>query len=128
MSSYKPKSLEELNSMYDKALSAQRAIKRGTSKINETNSSESFFDDVIKEAELTVEKEPEKRIADLSVAVDDFIKHFSDADKEKTASSVSQNQPNLLLFSLHELPAWLSARPFGRFFQQAPLFLPYVKE
>lgn len=83
MSGYKPKSLDELNSMYDKALSAQRAIKRGTSKIDETTSSDSFFDDVIKEAELTVSKEPEKRIADLSVAVDDFIKHFSEPESKK---------------------------------------------
>ena len=91
MSSYKPKSLEELNSMYDKALSAQRAIRRGTSKINETNSSDSFFDDVIKEAELTIEKEPEKRIADLSVAVDDFIKHFSEPEKESSTAAASQS-------------------------------------
>lgn len=91
MSSYKPKSLDELNSMYDKALSAQRAIKRGTSKINETNSSDSFFDDVIKEAELTVSKEPEKRIADLSVAVDDFIKHFSEPEKKETEASASSD-------------------------------------
>lgn len=89
MSSYKPKSLDELNSMYDKALSAQRAIKRGTSKINETNSSDSFFDDVIKEAELAVQKEPEKRIADLSVAVDDFIKHFSEPKNEAKSPVVS---------------------------------------
>lgn len=90
MSSYRPKSLDELNNMYDKALSAQRAIKRGTSKINETNTSESFFDDIIKEAELTLEKEPEKPIADLSVAVDDFIKHFSDAEKKNEESSATR--------------------------------------
>ena len=90
LSSYRPKSLDELNNMYDKALSAQRAIKRGTSKINETNTSESFFDDIIKEAELTLEKEPEKPIADLSVAVDDFIKHFSDAEKKNEESSATR--------------------------------------
>ena len=81
MSGYRPKSLDELNDMYDKALSAQRAIKRGTSKINENNSS-TFFDDVIKEAELSVTKNTaEKPIADLSGAVDDFIKHFSEVRK-----------------------------------------------
>ena len=82
MSGYRPKSLDELNDMYDKALSAQRAIKRGTSKINENNSS-TFFDDVIKEAELSVTKNTaEKPIADLSGAVDDFIKHFSEGEEK----------------------------------------------
>lgn len=92
MSSYKPKSLDELNSMYDKALCAERAIKRGTSKINESSSN--FFEDVIKEAELTVTKEPEKPIADLSVAVDDFIKHFStDKPQEKEALKTPAFKP-----------------------------------
>lgn len=90
MSSYKPKSLDELNSMYDKALSAQRAIKRGTSKINESSSS-NFFDDVIKEAEQTVTKQQEKPIADLSVAVDDFIKHFTQPNNEQSVSKADNN-------------------------------------
>ena len=76
--------------MYDKAISAQQAIKRGTSKINQSSSSANSFEDVINNAENSFAKklpENEKPITDLSDAVDDFIKHFSDAPQKKAAPS-----------------------------------------
>lgn len=81
MSSYRPKSLEELNSRYDQVISADKAIKKGVSGIRESESAqkESAAESVESfEAESLVKKAAgTKNVEDISGAVDDFIRHLN---------------------------------------------------
>lgn len=81
MSSYRPKSLEELNSRYDQVISADKAIKKGVSGIRESESAqkESAAESVESfEAESLVKKASgAKNVEDISGAVDDFIRHLN---------------------------------------------------
>jgi len=69
--------------MYDKTLSAEQAIKKGTSKLNKEGvlSDEPTpsikLDDIPEVPDIIKDSATEKEIEDLSFAVDDFIRHFS---------------------------------------------------
>lgn len=97
MSSYRPKSLDELNSRYDQAMSADLAIKKGVSGIRESEtfqkekSAVTDFDSVGSEAEALSKKVASaKNVEDISGAVDDFIRHLN---SEYLPDSLSKNRP-----------------------------------
>ncbi|MBQ8029813.1 MAG: hypothetical protein IJ262_10845 [Clostridia bacterium] len=75
MAGYKPKSLEEFNSIFNATLSAEEAIARGTSKIKEGIEADSAEETEVVSSDTETEK-PEAEIEDVSVSVDDFIKSF----------------------------------------------------
>lgn len=109
MASYRPKSLDELNNMYDKTLSAEQAIKKGTSKL-ETESGVkvepvpeiNIPTDVPVVPDIIKDSATDKEIEDLSFAVDDFIRHFSGEPAKPAPTSYgkpiirqqSQHKPN----------------------------------
>lgn len=84
MSSYRPKSLDELNSQYDQAMSADEAIKKGVSGIKESenqqkeNRAAADMQSFGTESESIVTKVSSPRsVEDISGAVDDFIRHLN---------------------------------------------------
>ncbi|MGN1194258.1 MAG: hypothetical protein ACI4SB_02115 [Acutalibacteraceae bacterium] len=97
MSSYRPKSLDELNSRYDQAMSADLAIKKGVSGIRESENLQKEkravpdFDSMETDAhELSKKVAGTKNVEDISGAVDDFIRHLN---SEYSPKSLSANRP-----------------------------------
>lgn len=90
MSSYRPKSLDELNNMFDTAISAEQAIKRGTTKIA-TDTGDESFNEIAAEIEKVVPVATAKteEIADFSSDVDSFIKSF----QAQTATGAQTHYP-----------------------------------
>lgn len=90
MSSYRPKSLDELNNMFDTAISAEQAIKRGTTKIA-TDTGDESFNEIAAEIEKVVPVATVKteEIADFSSDVDSFIKSF----QAQTATGTQTHYP-----------------------------------
>lgn len=88
MAGYRPKSLDELNNLYGKAISAENEIKKSSSLLKEE-----VLSDIIggeKKAEDENEKPsfaPERRESGFSGDIDDFIRRFSG---EQGASSLSE--------------------------------------
>ncbi len=100
MSSYRPKSLDELNSRYDQAMSADMAIKKGVSGIKESENQlkENRFsadtNDFDIEAEGFARKiSSPKSVEDISGAVDDFIRHLNNEYATETVSARPQPKP-----------------------------------
>lgn len=78
--------------MFDKAVSAQQAIERGTSKLYQAGSEGVLAPSAAESS--TQNTADEKPISDLSVDVDDFIKQFSASSPAKhAAKSASKPQP-----------------------------------
>lgn len=84
MAGYRPKSLDELNSIFDKTMAAEKAIKKGSSLLEKGEDSFSSFS-----AQLTGENEntsvaEEKASEEITDSVNDFIARFSvQAEKEQ---------------------------------------------
>lgn len=100
MSSYRPKSLDELNSRYDQAMSADMAIKKGVSGIKESENQlkENRFsadtNDFDIEAEGFAKRiSSPKSVEDISGAVDDFIRHLNNEYAPETVSARPQPKP-----------------------------------
>ncbi|MCM1544188.1 MAG: hypothetical protein NC110_02710 [Ruminococcus sp.] len=95
MASYRPKSLDELNNMYDKTLSAEQAIKKGTTKLkNESGVSVDPVEsvkvtDIPTVPDIIKDSATDKEIEDLSFAVDNFIRHFSGEPAKPAAPAPS---------------------------------------
>ncbi|MGN1443422.1 MAG: hypothetical protein ACI4XE_06195 [Acutalibacteraceae bacterium] len=84
MSSYRPKSLDELNSRYDQAMSADIAIKKGVSGIKESENQQKGNRAAVSPEAFDMEAEgfsrkvaSPKNVEDISGAVDDFIRHLN---------------------------------------------------
>ena len=79
MSSYRPKSLDELNSRYDQAMSADIAIKKGVSGIRESEKKAASEPELSENAAEDFSKSTAsvKGVEDISSAVDDFIRHLN---------------------------------------------------
>lgn len=84
MSSYRPKSLDELNSQYDQAMSADRAIKKGVSGIKENENQQKEIRAAADRQALDTPTESlagkvssPRSVEDISGAVDDFIRHLN---------------------------------------------------
>lgn len=90
MASYRPKSLDELNNLYDKAISAEKAIKKGTSLLGEENLPAEHREPkiVLPEPKLPTPK------GEISNDVNAFISHFSGEEvKKEPEKSDSQKAP-----------------------------------
>lgn len=88
MASYRPKSLNELNNLYDKSMAAQNAIKKGSSIVKPENDTSKQLLKAFEE-ELYAQKEKSPAITaseELSDVVGEFIKNFGETKKEKAAS------------------------------------------
>lgn len=89
MASYRPKSLNELNNLYDKSMAAQNAIKKGSASATvkpENDTSKQLLKAF--EEELNAQKEQSPAIAasqELSDVVGEFIKNFGETKEEKVA-------------------------------------------
>ena len=108
MSSYRPKSLDELNSRYDQAMSADIAIKKGVSGIKESENQQKGNKTTAKpepydmEAESIVRKvSSPKGVEDISGAVDDFIRHLN----KEYAPDASAERPQPRRTSVPPRPA-----------------------
>ncbi|MBQ8503301.1 MAG: hypothetical protein IJ491_03375 [Clostridia bacterium] len=83
MANYRPKSLTELNNLYDKSMAAQNAIKKKGSAIAGTDSNENKDSATSFQDELTLrEKTPAQKASDeLSDALNDFMKSFGEPEQ-----------------------------------------------
>lgn len=77
MAGYRPKSLDELNSIFDKTMAAEKAIRKGTSLLEKGEDSFSSFsvqsDEKISQNDVTEEKQSEE----ITDSVNDFITKFN---------------------------------------------------
>lgn len=85
MAGYRPKSLDELNSMYDKTMAAEKAIRKGTSLLEKSEESIKINSQITEEVE-PADNEPIQS-QELSDAVSEFIAKYSQdtvrADKKE---------------------------------------------
>ena len=77
MAGYRPKSLDELNSIFDKTMAAEKAIKKGSSLLEKGEDIFSSFSADIKEESLGAESDGEIRSTEISDSVSEFIAKFS---------------------------------------------------
>ena len=86
MPSYRPKSLNELNSMYDKKLAAENALKKGSSQLNDKppvpDTTPPEYEPY-KFEESKFEKKAQAPVDDISGAVNEFIKNFGKQEDKK---------------------------------------------
>lgn len=94
MANYRPKSLNELNNLYDKSMAAQNAIKKSGSAIAaDSDKNEKAAESLQQELALN-EKTPSQIASDeLSEALSGFIKSFGEADSSKEKAIVRQPLP-----------------------------------
>lgn len=91
MAGYRPKSLDELNNLYDKAISAENEIKKGSSLLRDEVLGTSFEGEGKKpESQPDAKQTQAKEISD---DVDAFIRRFSNEAKAPAASSPSPDKP-----------------------------------
>lgn len=89
MANHRPKSLSELNNVYDKAMRAERAIKEGSSLLsvpetNDTPQSENIF----KQLETKAAQAEKNQVFDPDITniANDFLKRYAQAEKPKAAA------------------------------------------
>lgn len=96
MASYRPKSLNELNNLYDKSMAAQTAIKNKGSAIADSDSNDrkghySLTDDFSAPKEKTAAQTASDELSD---ALNDFMKNFGESSQEgKDKAPVRQPLP-----------------------------------
>ncbi len=84
MAGYRPKSLDELNSIFDKTMAAEKAIKKGSSLLEKEEDSFSSFSAQLTEEKETASVDEEKTSEEITDSVNDFIARFSvQAEKEQ---------------------------------------------
>ena len=88
MSSHRPKSLSELNNVYDKALRAEKAIKESSSLLstpetNEAKPTENIFQQL--ETKAAEAKKNQVFDPDISNIASDFLKRYAQPEKPKAA-------------------------------------------
>lgn len=94
MANYRPKSLNELNTLYDKSMAAQNAIKKsGSAIVADSDEKEKNAEHIHQELPLN-EKTPSQIASDeLSEALSGFIKTFGEADAAKEKPVVRHPLP-----------------------------------
>lgn len=108
MSNHRPKSLNELNQVYDKAMKAQRAIKAGSMSLSEQTPpeekpSENIFDQLREQADQT--KKPELYDSDIADIANDFIKRFTQPEKSESRPAPRElKRPAPSIQSLYHTP------------------------
>lgn len=109
MANYRPKSLNELNQVYGKAMKAEKAIKEGslslTKKEDEKkeNPSDNIFEQMQQQASAS--RKNEIYDADIANIANDFIKRFTESDKPKVESTPKEiRRPAPSIKSLYHTP------------------------
>ena len=110
MANHRPKSLSELNHVYDKALKAQRAIKEGSRSLAPDEvpapvqePTQSIFDELSKQAAQTKKTEVyDSEIADIA---NDFLKRYAKSEPRKAHSAPKElKRPAPSIQSLYHAP------------------------
>lgn len=84
MAGYRPKSLDELNSIFDKTMAAEKAIKKGSSLLEKGEDSFSSFSALMTGENENTSVAEEKASEEITDSVNDFIARFSvQAEKEQ---------------------------------------------
>jgi len=94
LANYRPKSLNELNNLYDKSMAAQNAIKKSGSAIAADSDENEKAAEHIQQEITANEKTPSQIASDeLSEALSGFIKTFGEADSAKDKHVARQPLP-----------------------------------
>lgn len=91
MASYRPKSLDELNNLYGKAVSAEKAIKEGSSLLGEEVLP--LPAEETKETPAAAASAPQTKVESVSSDIDAFIRQFSSEDGRPVPLSKLTPQP-----------------------------------
>ena len=88
MSSHRPKSLSELNNVYDKALRAEKAIKESSSLLSTPETSEAKpSENIFQQLETKAAEAKKNQVfdPDISNIASDFLKRYAQPEKPKAA-------------------------------------------
>ena len=83
MAGYRPKSLDELNSIFDRTMEAEKAIKKSSSLLEKGEDSFSSFSAEITEEKTEATANEEKSANEISDSVSEFIAKFSSAAEKE---------------------------------------------
>ncbi len=111
MANHRPKSLNELNQVYDKAMKAERAIKEGSKNLSEPQRpAERPSDNIFEQLQRQAASKPAKtELYDSEIAniANDFIKRYTQSEKkpESTPAPKEIKRPAPSIQSLYHTPA-----------------------
>ncbi len=110
MANHRPKSLNELNQVYDKAMKAERAIKEGSKKLSEPQSpAERPSDNIFEQLQRQAASKPAKaELYDSEIAniANDFIKRYTQSEKKAESATAPKEikRPAPSIQSLYHSP------------------------
>lgn len=87
MAGYRPKSLDELNSIFDRTMEAEKAIRKGSSLLEKGEDSFSSFSADVKAEGAAAPASQEKPAGEISDSVSEFIAKFSAATETETVKA-----------------------------------------
>lgn len=108
MANHRPKSLSELNQVYDKAMQAQRAIKEGSRSLSDDvpgteAPSQNIFEELKQQAATA--KKPELYDSEIADIANDFLKRYTKPEQRKPqAASKELKRPAPSIQSLYHTP------------------------
>ncbi len=108
MANHRPKSLSELNQVYDKAMQAQRAIKEGSQSLSHDapateNPEQNIFDELTKQASQA--KKPELYDSEIADIANDFLKRYAKPEQRKPQAAPKElKRPAPSIQSLYHTP------------------------
>ena len=108
MANHRPKSLSELNQVYDKAMQAQRAIKEGSMSLSDEapaseKPSQNIFDELKQQASQA--KKPELYDSQIADIANDFIKRYAKPEQTKPHTAAKElKRPAPSIQSLFHTP------------------------
>ena len=93
MAGYRPKSLDELNDMYDKTIIAEKAILSATKQLNNVTETIAPSDSTAEaDAEIAI-REDAKTVEEFSSEVDSMINRFKEANAGKEVKPLTMAEP-----------------------------------
>ncbi len=90
MAGYRPKSLDELNSIFDKTMAAEKAIKKSSSLLKNGEDSFRSFTAEVNEEKESLPLQEEKTSEEITDSVSDFIAKFTAAEEAQTVKAKPQ--------------------------------------
>ena len=90
MAGYRPKSLDELNSIFDRTMAAEKAIKKSSSLLEKGEDSFRDFTAEIKEEKSSLPVQEEKTAGEITDTVSDFIAKFTAAEETQPVKAKPQ--------------------------------------
>ncbi|MBQ7295327.1 MAG: hypothetical protein IJW86_03955 [Clostridia bacterium] len=108
MANHRPKSLSELNQVYDKAMQAQRAIKAGSKSLSDEAPqaqapSQNIFDELKQQASQA--KKPELYDSQIADIANDFLKRYAKPEQPKAKAAPKElKRPAPSIQSLYHTP------------------------